>query len=42
METDATDHGAYYDVDEKGTASASLKNQANVIVGKHERVRLEE
>ncbi|GAA0488023.1 alpha/beta hydrolase [Streptomyces sp. NPDC046215] len=41
MKSDAPDHGGYWNMDDKGTPSVSLKNQARVIVGDYKGVTLE-
>ncbi|OKK02678.1 hypothetical protein AMK26_24110 [Streptomyces sp. CB03234] len=41
MRTDSDDHSGYWHMDEEGHASLSLRNQALVIIGDHERVALE-
>ncbi|MWA13995.1 alpha/beta hydrolase [Streptomyces sp. BA2] len=41
METDATSHSGYWDVDKSGDGSKSLRNQARVIVGDYKGVDLD-
>ncbi|MBU7596593.1 alpha/beta hydrolase family protein [Streptomyces sp. P38-E01] len=41
MKTDTTGHSAYWQRESSGEASLSLRNQANVIMGKHDKVTLE-